>query len=54
MRELLAEGLVVEWPVSGERIVGPAHYVRMADREYWTELGSDPSPEWRAGLVQPL
>ncbi|MFJ9867503.1 nuclear transport factor 2 family protein [Streptomyces sp. NPDC101165] len=104
LRELLAEDLVVEWPVSGERIVGPTHYVRVnaeypegwsirvlrvvaegdqvvsevevphetmgvhrvasfwtvrdgkviAGREYWSELGSDPSPEWRAGLVQPL
>lgn len=27
LRELLAENLVVEWPVSGERIVGPDNYV---------------------------
>lgn len=102
--ELLAEDLMVEWPVSGERIVGRARYVRInaeypegwsirvlrvvadgdqvvsevevphetmgvhrvasfwtvrdgrivAGREYWSELGSDPSPEWRAGLVEPL
>ncbi|NUP18819.1 MAG: nuclear transport factor 2 family protein [Streptomyces sp.] len=104
LRDLLAEDLVVEWPVSGERIVGRAHYVRInaeypegwsirvlrvvadgnqvvsevevphetmgvhrvasfwtvwegrvvAGREYWSELGSDPSPEWRAALVEPL
>ncbi|MFH9554601.1 nuclear transport factor 2 family protein [Streptomyces sp. NPDC051445] len=104
LRDLLAEDLVVEWPVSGERIVGRAHYVRInaeypegwsirvlrvvaegdqvvsevevphetmgvhrvasfwtvrdgrvaAGREYWSELGSDPSPEWRAALVQRL
>ncbi|MEU6083468.1 nuclear transport factor 2 family protein [Streptomyces sp. NPDC047108] len=102
--ELLAADLVVEWPVSGERIVGRANYVRInaeypegwsirvlrvvadgdqvvsevevphetmgvhrvasfwtvrkggikAAREYWTELGSDPSPHWRADLVEPL
>ncbi|MFJ4844546.1 MULTISPECIES: nuclear transport factor 2 family protein [unclassified Streptomyces] len=102
--ELLAEDLVVEWPVSGERIVGRERYVRInaeypegwsirvlrvvaegeevvsevevphetmgvhrvasfwtvrdgrivAGREYWSQLGSDPSPEWRAGLVEPL
>ncbi|WP_432083103.1 nuclear transport factor 2 family protein [Streptomyces sp. WAC 04229] len=103
---LLADDLVVEWPVSAERIVGRADFVAVnaeypegwsihvlrvvADgdgetvvsevevphetmgihrvvslwtvrddritggREYWTELGSDPSPEWRAELVQPL
>jgi ketosteroid isomerase-like protein len=100
--ELLADDLVVEWPVSGERIVGRDNYVRInaeypegwtirllrvvadgdvvvsevevphetmgvhrvasfwtvrdgritAGREYWTELGSDPSPEWRAAYVQ--
>lgn len=99
---LLDDELVVEWPVSGERIVGRDHFVRVnaeypegwsirvlrvvADgdsvvsevevphetmgvhrvasfwtiergrivtgREYWTELGSDPSPEWRAAYVQ--
>jgi ketosteroid isomerase-like protein len=100
--ELLADDLVVEWPVSGERIVGRENYVtinaeypegwaikvlrivadgemvvsevevphetmgvhRVASfwtvrhrkivngREYWTSLGSDPSPEWRAAYVQ--
>lgn len=95
---------MVEWPVSGERIVGRADYVRInaeypegwsirllrvvadgdqvvsevevphetmgvhrvasfwtvrdgrivAGREHGSELGSDPSPEWRVGLVQPL
>jgi ketosteroid isomerase-like protein len=100
--ELLAEDLVVEWPVSRERIEGRGNFVRInaeypegwaikvlrivADgevvvsevevphdamgvhrvvsfwtvrggkivdgREYWTELGSDPSPEWRAAYVQ--
>jgi ketosteroid isomerase-like protein len=104
LRELLADGLVVEWPVSGERIVGPDNYVtinaeypqgwsisvlrivgdgetavsevevphetmgvhRAASfwtvrdglvtqaREYWTQPGSDPSPQWRSGYVQPL
>jgi ketosteroid isomerase-like protein len=92
----------VEWPVSGERIVGREDYLainreypegwtirllrvlaegevvvsevevphdgmgvhravsfwtvrdgRIVDgREYWTALGSDPSPEWRARYVQ--
>ncbi|GEC06315.1 hypothetical protein SSP24_39700 [Streptomyces spinoverrucosus] len=101
---LLVDDLVVEWPVSGERIVGRGNFVRInaeypegwsirvlrivADgevvvsevevphdaigvhrvvslwtvrdgkivdgREYWTELGSDPSPEWRAAYVQRL
>ncbi|AXG79032.1 nuclear transport factor 2 family protein [Streptomyces paludis] len=100
--ELLAADLVVEWPVSGERIVGRDNFVsinaeypegwsinvlrvvvdgdvvvsevevphgtmgvhRVASfwtvrdgkivggREYWTEPGSDPSPEWRAQYVQ--
>ncbi|WP_416960643.1 nuclear transport factor 2 family protein [Streptomyces sp. Agncl-13] len=100
--ELLAEDLVVEWPVSGERIEGRRNFVSInaeypegwairvlrivADgevvvsevevphdtmgvhravsfwtvrdgrivtgREYWTELGSAPSPEWRAAYVQ--
>lgn len=102
--ELLAPDVVVEWPVSGERIVGRDNYVRVnaeypegwsvrvlrivaaggevvsevevphrtmgvhrvasfwtvrsgrivAGREYWSELGSDPSPEWRSGLVERL
>jgi ketosteroid isomerase-like protein len=102
VRELLVDDLVVEWPVSAERIVGRENYVRVnaeypegwainvlrivADgevvvsevevphetmgvhrvvsfwtvrdativdgREYWTSLGADPSPEWRAGYVQ--
>ena len=104
LSESLAEDLVVEWPVSGERIEGRDNFVRInaeypegwairvlrivADgevvvsevevphdamgvhravsfwtvrggkivggREYWTELGSDPSPEWRAAYVQPM
>ncbi|MFA3872106.1 nuclear transport factor 2 family protein [Streptomyces sp. MMCC 100] len=103
---LLADDLVVEWPVSAERIEGRADFVGvnaeypegwsidvirvLADgdgetvvsevqvphetmgvhrvvslwtvrdgritggREYWTALGSDPSPQWRAAFVQPL
>jgi ketosteroid isomerase-like protein len=101
---LLADDVVVEWPVSAERIVGREHYVRVnaeypegweirvlrivADgdevvsevevphetaglhrvasfwtvrdgriaraREYWTQPGTDPSPDWRAAYVQPL
>lgn len=28
---------------------------RIADgREYWTALGQDPSPQWRAAWVQPM
>ncbi|MGH3313646.1 MAG: nuclear transport factor 2 family protein [Streptomyces sp.] len=100
--ELLADDLVVEWPVTGERIVGRENYVsvnaeypegwsirvlrivadgeevvsevevphesmglfRVASfwtirggkivrgREYWTEPGSETSPEWRAPYVQ--
>lgn len=99
---LLDAGLVVEWPVSGERIVGPGNFVRVnaeypqgwsirvlrivadgdqvvsevevpheslgvfraasfwtvrdgritSGREYWTESGADPVPEWRAGFVE--
>ena len=102
--ELLATDLVVEWPVSGERIVGPENFVRVNaeypegwsikvlrivaegeavvsevevphdsmgihrvvsfwtvrngkiidGREYWTELGSAPAPEWRAAYVEPV
>lgn len=101
---LLAEDLVVEWPVSAERIEGRADFVSVnaeypegwsievirvvADgetvvsevevphetmgvhravslwtvregritggREYWSALGSDPSPQWRAPFVRPL
>ncbi|MFD6192519.1 nuclear transport factor 2 family protein [Streptomyces sp. NPDC060275] len=101
---LLADDLVVEWPVSAERIEGRADFVGVnaeypegwsievirivADgatvvsevevphetmgvhralslwtvrdgritggREYWTELGSDPSPQWREPFVRPL
>ncbi|WP_399885743.1 nuclear transport factor 2 family protein [Streptomyces sp. BBFR51] len=101
---LLADDLVVEWPVSAERIVGRADFVsvnaeypegwsievirvvadgetvvsevevphetmgvhrvvslwtvragRITDgREYWTQPGSDPSPQWRAAFVRPL
>lgn len=104
LRDLLADDLVVEWPVSGERIVGRENFVTIneeypegwsinvlriladgetvvsevevphdtmgvhraasfwsvregkvvAGREYWTQLGSDPSPEWRAAYVQRL
>jgi ketosteroid isomerase-like protein len=100
--ELLADDLVVEWPVTAERIVGRENYVRINaeypegwairvlriigegavvvsevevphdtmgvhrvvsiwtvrdgkivdGREYWTRLGSDPSPDWRAAYVQ--
>ena len=32
------------WNVRDGKIVG--------GREYWTELGTDPSPEWRAAYVQ--
>ncbi|MGH4028074.1 nuclear transport factor 2 family protein [Actinomycetota bacterium Odt1-20B] len=100
---LLADDVVVEWPASGERIVGRANYVglnstypegwsihvlrvvadggdqvvsevevpheemgthRVASfwtvrdgvivegREYWTELGTDPVPQWREKFVQ--
>ncbi|GAB2834327.1 nuclear transport factor 2 family protein [Streptomyces chlorus] len=99
---LLAADVVVEWPVSGERILGRDNYVRVnaeypegwsidvlrivssgdevvsevevphatmgvhrvasfwtvrddliiSGREYWTELGADPSPAWRAPYVQ--
>ncbi|GGO58503.1 hypothetical protein GCM10012287_56810 [Streptomyces daqingensis] len=100
--ELLAEDLVVEWPVTAERIEGRSDFIRInaeypegwaihvqrivadgetvvsevevphdtmgvhlvvslwtvrdgkitAGREYWTEPGSDPSPEWRAPYVR--
>ncbi|MFF5172164.1 nuclear transport factor 2 family protein [Micromonospora sp. NPDC000089] len=100
--ELLAEDLVVEWPVSAERIVGRENYIAVNaeysqgwainvlrvvaageqvvsevevphdamgihravsfwtvhdgrvrhGREYWTALGADPSPQWRARYVQ--
>jgi ketosteroid isomerase-like protein len=100
--ELLAADVVVEWPVSGERILGRENYVRInaeypegwsidvlrivasgndvvsevevphdtmgvhrvvsfwtvhdgritGGREYWTELGADPSPAWRAPYVE--
>lgn len=99
--ELIAEDLVVEWPVSRERIVGRDNFIRVnaeypegwsirvlrviadgdtvvsevevpheslgvfrsvslwtlrdtlivAAREYWTQLGADPAPEWRAPYV---
>ncbi len=101
---LLAEDLVVEWPVSAERIEGRADFVSVnaeypegwsievirvvaeggtvvsevevphesmgvhravslwtvrdgritGGREYWSALGSDPSPQWRARFVRPL
>jgi ketosteroid isomerase-like protein len=104
LAQLLAEDLVVEWPVSAERIVGRDNYVTInaeypegwsirvlriiadgdtvvsevevphdatgihraisiwtvqhgrivAGREYWTQPGTDPSPEWRAAYVRPL
>lgn len=100
--ELLAEDAVVEWPASGERIVGRDNYVRInaeypegwsitvlrivaaghdvvsevevphatmgvhrvasfwtvddglitGGREYWTQLGADPAPDWRTPYVQ--
>jgi ketosteroid isomerase-like protein len=100
----VADDLVVEWPVSGERIVGRGNYLSInaeypegwvirvlrtvvdgevvvsevevphdrmgvhrvasfwtvrdgrivSGREYWTSLGADPSPEWRAASVQRL
>ncbi|MEJ3747752.1 nuclear transport factor 2 family protein [Actinomycetes bacterium KLBMP 9797] len=102
--ELLADDLVVEWPVSQERIVGRDNYVTInaeypegwsinvlrivangetvvsevevphetmglhrvasfwtvrdgkvvAGREYWTVVGADPSPDWRAPYVERL
>ncbi|WP_128983945.1 nuclear transport factor 2 family protein [Streptomyces roseicoloratus] len=104
LAELVAEDAVVEWPVSGERIVGRRNYVAVnreypegwsirvlrivanGDRavsevevphegigvfravsfwtvregrivrgtEYWTGLGTDPRPEWRAAYVEPM
>ncbi|MFD1924152.1 hypothetical protein [Streptomyces beijiangensis] len=36
--------VVLLWTVRDGKIV--------VGREYWTELGSDPSPEWRAAFVQ--
>lgn len=101
---LLAEDVVVDWPVSAERIVGRENYLRVqseypegwsirvlrvlaegdqvvsevevpheetglfravsfwtvrdglvtAGREYWTEPGADPSPDWRRPYVQRL
>jgi ketosteroid isomerase-like protein len=100
--DLLDEDVVVEWPVSAERIEGRGNFVAVnsrypegwtirvlrvvaegdevvsevevphetmgvfraasfwtvrdgkivGGREYWTSLGSDPSPEWRARYVQ--
>lgn len=100
--ELLAEDLVVEWPVSAERIVGRENFVSVnaeypegwsirvlrvvasgdevvsevevplemsglhravsfwtvrdgritRGREYWSEVGADPSPAWRGAYVQ--
>ncbi|MFF1410975.1 nuclear transport factor 2 family protein [Streptomyces sp. NPDC058289] len=102
--QLVAQDAVVEWPVSGERIVGSKNYVAVnreypegwtirvlrivaagdqvvsevevpheglgvfraasfwtgrdgrivRGTEYWTSLGADPRPEWRAALVEPL
>lgn len=104
LAELLAADVVVEWPVSAERIVGRANYVAVnaeypegwsirvlrvvadgasvvsevevpheamgvhravsfwtvrdgrvvAAREYWTQPGTDPSPQWRAAYVEAL
>jgi ketosteroid isomerase-like protein len=101
---LIAEDAVIEWPVSGERIVGRDNFVAVnreypegwsirvltivADggevvsevevphegvgvfravslwtvrdgrivggREYWTSLGADPRPQWRAAFVEPM
>ncbi|MFF3000124.1 nuclear transport factor 2 family protein [Streptomyces sp. NPDC057950] len=102
--DLVAEDVVVEWPVSAERIVGNKNFVavnseypggwsirvlrivadgsevvsevevphdefgvfRVASfwtvqqgrivrgREYWTSVGADPRPEWRAALAEPM
>lgn len=103
VRELLADDLTVEWPASGELIVGGENFVRVQaeypegwsirvlriaaqgesvvsevevphdplgavfraasfwtvrggllvdGREYWTELGADPAPQWRAPYVR--
>ncbi|MFI9119383.1 hypothetical protein ACIGW0_08305 [Streptomyces bikiniensis] len=41
---LFAEDAVVEWPVSGERIV--------RGTEHWTSPGSDPRPAWRAARTE--
>ncbi|WP_424212967.1 nuclear transport factor 2 family protein [Streptomyces sp. BI20] len=37
---LLAEDLVVDWPVSGERIVGRANFLAVADEDTYGEDGS--------------
>ncbi|MCT2589659.1 nuclear transport factor 2 family protein [Streptomyces sp. N2-109] len=100
--ELMAADVVVEWPISAERISGRANFVAvnseypqgwsirvlriLADgenvvsevevphvdfgvfraaafwtvrggvvvsgREYWTSMGSEPSPQWRAEYVE--
>jgi ketosteroid isomerase-like protein len=102
--ELVADGAVIDWPVSSERIVGQANFIALnreypegwsirvlrivadgdqvvsevevphqnhgvfrvasfwtvADgqiirgTEYWTSLGADASPAWRAQYVEPL
>jgi ketosteroid isomerase-like protein len=102
--ELVADGAVIDWPVSSERIVGKANFIALnreypegwsirvlrivadgdqvvsevevphqdlgvfrvasfwtvADgqiirgTEYWTSLGADASPAWRAQYVEPL
>lgn len=102
--DLVAQDVVVEWPLSAERIVGNNNFVAVnsqypggwsirvlriaADgsevvseaevpheesgvfraasfwtvrqgrivrgREYWTSAGADPSPKWRAALVEPM
>ncbi|MBB5867151.1 ketosteroid isomerase-like protein [Allocatelliglobosispora scoriae] len=102
--ELFADGAVVEWPVSGEKIVGRANFIAVNSeypegwtinllrivaqeesvvsevevphaglgvfraasfwtvidgqithgREYWTSLGGDPAPLWRARYVEAL
>ncbi|WP_395759062.1 nuclear transport factor 2 family protein [Streptomyces althioticus] len=104
LASLLADDVVVEWPVSAERIRGKDDYIRVNaeypegwsikilrvldagdhvvsevevphatlgthrvvslwtvrdglvtwGREYWTELGADPSPDWRAPYVERL
>ncbi|MFD5142934.1 nuclear transport factor 2 family protein [Streptomyces sp. NPDC058401] len=101
---LVAEDAVVEWPVSGERIVGAENYLAVnreypegwsirvlrivaagdevasevevpheglgvfraasfwtvrdgrivRGTEYWTSLGADPRPQWRAAFTEPL
>ncbi len=102
--ELVEEDVVVEWPATGERMVGSGNYVAVNSEypegwairvlrivaagdevvsevevphegvgvfraasfwtvregrivrgtEYWTALGADPRPQWRAAFVEPV